>query len=289
MKRLASDARNPGGYRALRALLYSNLGSNLENQGRFEEAVEQLEAALTVVPGHFNATANLAWCLAAAPEANLRDPARAEKLARPHRQAPKKPYGWNALAVALFRGGKDEPAIRAIRKAADVEGTNTLYRYFVLAMAQWRRDQTEQAGTTFDEAVEVLRATPAPGRHLLAIAREAAAMLGRPDPTRESARHDPGIPELPAMLGDFRILREIGRGGMGVVYEAEQMSLNRRVALKVLPFAAVLDPKRLARFRTRPRRPRGCTIQRGGRCTPWATRAASTTPWNWWRAVRWTR
>lgn len=50
-------------------------------------------------------------------------------------------------------------------------------------------------------------------------------------------------------LGDFRVVREVGRGGMGVVYEAEQISLRRRVALKVLPFAAVADPRSLQRFR----------------------------------------
>ena len=52
------------------------------------------------------------------------------------------------------------------------------------------------------------------------------------------------------VLGDFHILREVGRGGMGVVYEAEQLSLRRRVALKVLPFAAALDPRHLQRFKS---------------------------------------
>ena len=50
-------------------------------------------------------------------------------------------------------------------------------------------------------------------------------------------------------LGDFRILRVLGRGGMGVVYEAIQESLGRHVALKILPPHGRLDPTQLGRFR----------------------------------------
>jgi serine/threonine protein kinase len=55
-------------------------------------------------------------------------------------------------------------------------------------------------------------------------------------------------PYLAAPLGDFRLIRKIGGGGMGIVYEAEQISLKRRVAVKILPIAAAHDDRYIQRF-----------------------------------------
>ncbi|WP_406697290.1 WD40 repeat domain-containing serine/threonine protein kinase [Singulisphaera sp. Ch08] len=65
---------------------------------------------------------------------------------------------------------------------------------------------------------------------------------------RKSVRQEVGADETPGRLGDYEIVREIGRGGMGVVYEARQVTLGRRVALKILPSGIALDPRQLQRF-----------------------------------------
>ncbi len=95
-------------------------------------------------------------------------------------------------------------------------------------------------------------------RELLPALRAMRASAPPPNPPPASGEGRVGAPpecepERPGRLGDFEIGREIGRGGMGVVYEAVQLSLGRRVALKVLPFAAMLDPNRLQRFQNEAR------------------------------------
>ena len=84
----------------------------------------------------------------------------------------------------------------------------------------------------------------------LAFVHSAAARIQGPGGAHGGASDEPEVdPERAQPLGDFKLLREIGRGGMGVVYEAVQLSLGRRVAVKVLPMASAFDPRHLQRFR----------------------------------------
>src|SRR6056297_2375317 len=64
-----------------------------------------------------------------------------------------------------------------------------------------------------------------------------------------AATHERNDEHAARQIGDYFLLRNVGQGGMGVVFEATQLSLNRRVAIKLLPFLATLDQRRVDRFR----------------------------------------
>ncbi len=95
----------------------------------------------------------------------------------------------------------------------------------------------EQFLQTHDELADELR----PHLHNL---RAMHGVLGAAHSTGGSD----GVYQAPQQLGVYTLIREIGRGGQGIVYEAVDQTLNRRVALKVLPFAALLDRKQIDRF-----------------------------------------
>jgi serine/threonine protein kinase len=127
------------------------------------------------------------------------------------------------------------------KPAADLSAESLLAELtdeFMARLAAGERPDIEEYAQRHPQLATVLRET-------LAALRLLADCSASPEQNGDGC--------VQAPLGDFRIIRQVGHGGMGVVYEAEQMSLGRRVALKVLPFAATMDPKQLQRFKNEAR------------------------------------
>lgn len=100
-----------------------------------------------------------------------------------------------------------------------------------------RYGASDRSGQAKDETEEIS------GVQAEYVAKESGGVLQTERGSKHSSVNDE------RRIGDFILGEEIGRGGMGVVYEARQISLDRRVALKLLPFAAVLNAKQIARFK----------------------------------------
>ena len=129
-------------------------------------------------------------------------------------------------------------------------------------MNEWSRDETDVVDQITDSFVAELRAGRRPSvadylEHYPELAEQLAELL----PAIALLENHAAIcnlrgsqlkrASLPSQqeIGEFTIVREIGRGGMGVVYEAVQKSLGRHVALKVLSMPTLLNAKHLERFR----------------------------------------
>jgi serine/threonine protein kinase/WD40 repeat protein len=111
---------------------------------------------------------------------------------------------------------------------------------FVEAFRQGKRPSVEEFARRYPRHADAIREMlPA-----LVLMEKAKAPEDTSGQRRQAAAAAPPLQQL----GDYQILREVGRGGMGVVYEAQQLSLGRHVAIKVLPSTALLDSRLVGRF-----------------------------------------
>jgi hypothetical protein len=152
----------------------------------------------------------------------------------------------NGESPARSREGALDEAARALSAgqigAADYRAVAALETYMASLRAGRPRSPSEFLAEQADISPDLSGCFTA-----LEFIEAAAAELSGSSEDATSAPPEPVLlPE--SRLGDYHIVREIGRGGMGVVYEANQISLGRLVALKVLPFAAATDPKQRQRF-----------------------------------------
>ncbi len=107
---------------------------------------------------------------------------------------------------------------------------------YLQALADGRQLDVEQVAMAYPSIAGLIRRT-LPALGMIDVSNSGAPKLDGLDLSKSRE------------LGDFRLLRELGSGGMGFVYEAEQLSMGRRVALKILPMASTLQHRALERFK----------------------------------------
>ena len=147
------------------------------------------------------------------------------------------------ILAAACRGGLQEGADLMSDSSADRDPLEKLAESFLARFRAGERPSIEEYAAKYPELADQIREL------LPALVDDRAGHVDRRRGDRPAARPRGRGTATPRQLGDYLILREIGRGGMGVVYEAVQQSLGRHVALKVLPLHGLGGSSHLERFR----------------------------------------
>ena len=159
-----------------RARLHHALGFAKKALADFERIIEIDPAE----PGGHN---DLAWFLATALDASVRDPQRAVLLARKAVQlAPGAGGCWNTLGVALYRKGDWKAAIEALTKSTELSNGGDGMDRFFLAMAHWQKGGKAEARKWFDLGVAWTKEKDPKNVELGRFWAEAAELLGQPGP-----------------------------------------------------------------------------------------------------------
>src|SRR5262249_15916834 len=130
-----------------------------------------------------------------------------------------------------------------IDSLADADPVDALAEEFLERRRRGERPTIADYAARYPDLADQIRAC-FPALLLVEDLKPASADISGPFEQADAPGRDTPLERL----GDYRILREVGRGGMGVVYEAEQESLGRRVALKVLAAHTLPDPQQVQRF-----------------------------------------
>ena len=159
------------------------IGTALENAGRYGEAIDRFQQAITAKPEFAVPYNNLAWLLATAPDEKLRDPARAVELAQKTAQLnPTLPGNFNTLGIAEYRAGKWQEAIRWLNKSTKAGSGGSAFDWFFLAMAEERLGLHLEARDDYVKAIEWMEKHAPHNEELIRFRREAEELLGQNRP-----------------------------------------------------------------------------------------------------------
>jgi tetratricopeptide (TPR) repeat protein len=186
-ERLVADM--PSRTDALLARVYGGLGECLWETGRrsesrefFHRARETWEKMISISPQSAESRLALSLLLADCPDPQLRDSARAVKLAREVvDQSPHMAAAWNALGVALYRAGAAKEAVRPLRRSVEMTSGGGVESWFFLAMALGKAGDKDQARPWYDKAVGWTEKSRPKDPGLRRLRAEAAAVLGLSD------------------------------------------------------------------------------------------------------------